>query len=670
MRCVTRLVFCALTLVASACSPDRVGVGADLSGAGSADFSDGNANHDGGGDGPAVGANSALLGVWQISGTDARGAYTGQLELRAAAGATAMIRVLKYNDVTVENGRELWWAWTGTATPQGNGLTTATSLLRADFILNRDNLGRTDADKIPLAVAGTIAAPSNGTTTAHFVADGLTLDDTLTNRTDSAAQPIFAIDRTSRPVNDAPSAATKSSLFALYNTYQTQPKVAPYMADPAFQAGVLDVIIDKTDFDFYQARPLALRVVNKTIDAISLGETLSRASAYGQTLAQKAAYFDTETPITFIDPVSGQLADSQILGKWMPSGDGALWTACYVASQAFRYLQTQDATALANVVKSVVGIQILMEIVPDQTTFARTLRPASGNATNEWHAGTGLYTAYDWMEGGNNDMFKGLFYGTLTGYMVLCDPVVAGQEALCARMRVNAKHLSDLSVVGSQTDNNYLMAKWLSGYANGSIGDLLNTVSSFTVLKAQIEQADFQRREMATADWSGTHLGFVQLIGLSLLSDRAPLPGTDTKTSINKGIGTMRDQFQVFRMGLWSVLFAKLAPMPSAVDVDDARWRLREMAAPKIPLDVDHRVATDFVMSPYPLVPWKLDWTTNDRTQSLHGYPHFEMGIDVYLWRSGPFEYSRNTSFRLSPGADYLHAYWLGRHLGLFTATE
>ena len=214
------------------------------------------------------------------------------------------------------------------------------------------------------------------------------------------------------------------------------------------------------------------------------------------------------------------------------------------------------------------------------------------------------------------------------------------------------------------------MVTWLSGYVNGNVTDTLHAVSSFTVLRPAVEQAYFQLREMPTADWSGTHLGFVQFVGLSLLSDRAPLPATDTKTSLAKGVGTMRDEFQVFRMGLWSVLFAKQAVNPSPIDADDARWRLREIAAPKTPLDVDHRVGTGFVMSPYPSAPWKNDWTTNDRTSSLHGYPDFEMALDVYAWREGLFDYARDTSARMSPGADYLHAYWLGRFLGLFDATE
>ena len=129
-----------------------------------------------------------------------------------------------------------------------------------------------------------------------------------------------------------------------------------------------------------------------------------------------------------------------------------------------------------------------------------------------------------------------------------------------------------------------------------------------------IEQANFTMKDMATADWSGTHLGFVQAYSLWLLAEKKPLPGFDAKASVKKDIETMRSNFQPFRMGLWSVLFAKLAGTPSAIDADNARWRLREMPAPKPQLVVDHRVGADFVMSPYPELPWKNDWATGDRT--------------------------------------------------------
>jgi len=53
---------------------------------------------DGGADPTAPGTPvTTLFGVWQVTGKDARGAYTGQLELRDAGGGKAQaIRVVQY----------------------------------------------------------------------------------------------------------------------------------------------------------------------------------------------------------------------------------------------------------------------------------------------------------------------------------------------------------------------------------------------------------------------------------------------------------------------------------------------------------------------------------------------------------------------------------------------
>jgi hypothetical protein len=268
-------------------------------------------------------------------------------------------------------------------------------------------------------------------------------------------------------------------------------------------------------------------------------------------------------------------------------------------------------------------------------------------------------------------MFKGLYYGTLTAYMVLCDPVVSGQEALCARMRTNASHVvKDIALAQSVQDSNHMLAAWLSAYVNGSSSDLTKTIESWSLLKTSVEDANVQMRELSTADWSGTHLNFVGFSAMNLLAQKKPLPGYDAAGSVQKGIDTMKKNFQVFRMGAWSVLFASLASAKDPIDAGDALWRLREFPGPKSELDVDHRVGADFVMSPYPSAPWKNDWTTTDRTSSLHGYPIFEVPPDVYRWRSGPFDYRIDSENVRFPGADYLHAYWLARWLGLVPASE
>jgi hypothetical protein len=615
---------------------------------------------------------TSLVGVWAVAGHDARGAYSGQLELRdAGAGKVDAYRVVHYDGgVKVEGDRELWTAWTGAGTTSGAAAKLQVALSRADFVRSRGGVTRSAADKVALSVTGDITSGPSGVVVHWSAPSNAIADDTLTARAPNGPAPIFATDRARKPVNAPPSGATLATMNSLYASFRTLPTVAPYANDPDFVAGVYYVITDKTDFEFYRAHPKALRVVNKLVDAPSLGETLARAEAYGHSLAEKAAQFDADTPATFVEAKAGQTVDSVVGGVQNATGDGALWTASYLASQAFRYLVTHEPAAAANVAKSADGIQLLMEIVPDRSTFARTIRAATAAPQGGWHTGTGPYTAYEWLEGGNNDMFKGLFYGTLLAYMTLCDPLIPGQDALCARMRSNAKHMvADLALTqGGSSNSNQLIATWLSYYLNGS--DLSTALGDWTAQYKVIEAAGLQTKAYATADWSGTHLTFVQMLGMLLLDGKKSLPTANAQTSLRKGIEKMRSDFSVYRMGIWSVLFATKVTTPNQTDIDDARWRLREIPAPRLQLNIDHRVGSSFVMGPFPSLPWKNDWTTNDRTDSLHGYPLFELPLDVYAWRSGPFDYVGNREGVKSPSIDFLHAYWLGRYLALFTASE
>ena len=123
-------------------------------------------------------------------------------------------------------------------------------------------------------------------------------------------------------------------------------------------------------------------------------------------------------------------------------------------------------------------------------------------------------------------------------------------------------------------------------------------------------------------------------------------------------------------MGLWSVAFATMGTAPDSAPIPDVRWRLREITAPKMACDIDHRINSEFVMSPYPSVPWKFDWTTNDRTQGLRGYPLFEEQPRIYAWKDNPMHYKEDSSGVRSPGVDYVHAYWLARAQGLLSASE
>src|SRR5262245_16140151 len=64
---------------------------------------------------PQVGASApvgSLVGRWDVSGTDARGPYQGELEVRPEPdGQLRFARVVRYPGLVVRGDRELWWAW-------------------------------------------------------------------------------------------------------------------------------------------------------------------------------------------------------------------------------------------------------------------------------------------------------------------------------------------------------------------------------------------------------------------------------------------------------------------------------------------------------------------------------------------------------------------------------
>jgi hypothetical protein len=122
------------------------------------------------------------------------------------------------------------------------------------------------------------------------------------------------------------------------------------------------------------------------------------------------------------------------------------------------------------------------------------------------------------------------------------------------------------------------------------------------------------------------------------------------------------------RLGLFQLVtgtLSGLSPLPA--EVEDAIWVMREFPAPKEHHDYDWRINPTFCMSPFPSLPWKVDWATTDRTQGIHGWPAFERDYDIYAFRGNPMDYAGGASPLQDPASDYLFAYWFGRYFQVIT---
>lgn len=621
----------------------------------------------GGGGGSSDAVATDLVGVWNVSGKDARGAYRGQAEIRSEGSGYGFYRTVKYDGVTVEDGRELHWAFRGTAKGDvRKELTIDVVLDSRAFIVARGGVVRTAGDA-PLAIAGKVTF-AGGAGKASYAGDGIGGDEVWEDRSAPAASPIFVVDRVVVPGHDPPSALEKQGLFSTYASFRALPAVAPYASRPELQAAIHGHVVDKTDFDFYRAHPNALRVIDKKIDAISLGEALSRANAYRKTLADKAAGFDAEVVSDFLDPTTGMILDAAPPGQ--PRGvhmSAALWTGVYAASQVLRWETTSDPQAKANVLATLDGILKLQEVTGDWKVFARAIRPATGSPTGGWHTGAGALSSLEWLEGGNNDMMKGLYIAYALGHRALCK--APGHESLCARIRTNAKHLADDVNVDRGTDE--LDSAWLAAVvAADPITKLTyqgKAEAAWTVYKTPITQ-NTTLYAQGTADWSGLNLGFVGNLFKSVLAESYDVGG-DGKATYREVIQDSWQSLRRQRLPLWNLLQAAYGNAPAdPASIDDALWRLREMPFPKSVQRVDHRISPEFCMSPYPSLPWKNDWTTTDRTQALRSVPLFEEALDIYRFRL-EMRYAGDTTGR-PPAPEYLVAYWFGRRYGLIGPAE
>jgi hypothetical protein len=609
-----------------------------------------------------------LVGLWTVTGKDARGSYHGQAEVRSEGGKLSFARTVQYDGVKVEDGRDLHWAFTGTAKGDTTkDLTIDVVLENRGFIVEAGGIQRSATDA-PVAVTGKVKLES-GKGVATWSGAGISGDETWTARTASGATPLIVIDRTISPGHGAPSAAVKNGFFSTYATYHALPLVKPYVARPEFKAAVHGFIVDKTDFAFYRANKNALRVINKSVDAISLAETRVRANAYRATLADKARGFDDETEKEFIDPQTGMLLDAAPAGMTKPVHmSAALWTGIYLASQIYRLEATGDAKAKANVLKSLDGILKLQEVTGDWSQFARAIRPATGTLEPGWHTGAGALSSLEWLEGGNNDMMKGLYISYVLANNLLCK--APGYESLCSRIRTNSKHLADdVSVDRGNAD---LDSAWLTAVVtNDAITRITyqGKAQAAWAVSKPVVQANTHLYDQGIADWSGLNLGFVGHAFHMALADGWDVGGNG-KATFKKVVQDSWSNLSQQHLPLWNLLHAAYGTSgPDPKSAEEMLQRMREMPFPKAQIKVDHRIRPDFCLSPYPSLPWKNDWTTTDRSQGLDSVPLFEEAIDIYRFRM-EMKYMGDSTAARPPAPEYLIAYWFGRKYAAISASE
>jgi hypothetical protein len=619
-------------------------------------------------------------GLWDVTGTDAAlGAFRGRLELRSTGpGAYDVVREVTYT-ATVSGGKRLTTVWTGRATESGLDLTITASLRKTNWITRHGGSFRTLTDKAPVAVRATFRPDPSGGLSGAFSGPGVATNEVARRTGNTGAVPIFAVERRLEPIHGAPPALVKNVLFIIFGGYHAKPEIAPYVRDLRFQAAIHQNLIDRTGFDWLRARPTELLVVDQVVDGISLEEAEVRRSTFGLRAFEKAALHaaDAEGRLRDTTGLISYGARPTAAGGWEPIEDmsACLWTGVYGYAEALRWQVTGEAKALQNVEKVAELLCDLVEIDPRPGEFARSLRPI-GRAPlgGSWHAGTGRFAHLAWHDNGNNDMVKGLVLGFLGAWDVL-PPSHPLRPRIQASIREIADHWIGSAVTGTGTRRDSsgnkitlgMLAHWVTGdpaYERIWKGALRKPLALLELASGGTFSA------WGIADWSGTHLGVCSRLAMAELSRRLRTPW---QVLFDQSIeASFRFVGKYARCTLpWSAARAGLLNRRDRGAAERVVWGLREFPFPKPRHEVDRSLDPDWVASPYPSLPWKLDWMTNaGRRQGLISYPTYMGRPSNYVWRSTPLDAGDAASDVLHPAPDYLFVYWLARKHGLLSATD
>lgn len=622
--------------------------------------------------------------MWSIQGQDpVHGIYRGTLEIRKNGSGLDVTRVVRFQAAKSGNGLQIGTVWTGRCESSRNSTAIAEfSLDRANFIVRAGGCTRIDADRTPFEVRGRIIEAAARDLLVEYGAQedpDFSISESGVFANPVGPEPVWQSGRTVQPCSNAelPFHVLKPIFFGLLRNYHRQPAIRPFTRTTAFREARHFIVVDRTDFEFYRSNPHQIRLVDRVVDPISLAEEEIRASAFRSSLTDKAAYYQNLMDSGLVGRHGLVLNRMSPDGAERPDQDGALWTGIYAYTQALRYRLSGEAGALSNLRESLDGLFTLMDITGDPRTFARTLRLSGPPLAGGWVRGEGEFAHLDWLAGGNNDMSRGLVLGIIAGWSTL--PPGDGLRETIPRRATEMLELCEFledPVADCDPKGKGLhlpsvnpgIAKLLAGLTNQ---DPMWIEEGHAWLRQPLLVAYADRGGgpvyfNGISDWSGNHLTLLKTLGLQWTLARTGERRLETAwvRASAQGWRVLHKLEQPLHAALAVASGSLTDPAELSKARDQALWGLQSFPVPKHPYPIDHRIRGDFVMSPFPSLPWKLDWWTNDeRHQSLEARGRIEGPMKRYLWVENPFSFvSDGAGDDVLPGVDYLFLYWIARN--------
>jgi len=625
---------------------------------------------------------ATFSGIYEISGSDVFGTYTGTGEIREIGmGSASLVRAIRYDHYRW-NGYRVAQVMSGIIGGDYRGLFVYFKLNTGGFVKTVNGVDRPFPEHPVIDLAGNLF--KTATCGGYYISvqpvapatEGAFSEEWIW-REPAGNKPLWKNERMEIPANPEPTPAEKATINQTYKSFHDLPDVKPYTEREEFKKMVHYMVVDSTDRAFLRDNPDTVRIIQRPINDWTLAEAEMRRSAFVYTLAQKKDYFTDLVQQKMINELGMVSHWNDSLQRYDPDGDSLLWTGVYVATMAWQYLIEGGQEALDRMIKSLEGILMCVEIVPDTSTFARTVRLHVEDSDPEFHEGTGAFAGIDWKEGGNNDMYKGFIIGYYWAWLVLRESSDLRAAGLIGRMMNSLKRLHDNCDVARDLRMNQLAASLLlyamsegnpewfiyrTAYKNE-----IETI--WTYVSEYISHGGLPINEYGISDWSGNHLGVWEFF---VLREAFETVGDGTRVAaMAAGLSEKGEAMRPARQGLFQLIVGSRGIPQSVEDIASGIERLHEIPLERGLYAVDRRWSPDFCMSPIPELFWKNDWTTNDRTQSLRAYPLYEMGTTSYYWKDNIYKGIRGgKGTGGDTGLDFLAAYWFARRYNLISGND
>ncbi|UOF00323.1 hypothetical protein [Bdellovibrio reynosensis] len=640
-------------------------------------------------------ANGGMEGIWFVQGSSStRGPYNGEIELRRSNDGTFnVVRVVTYINYFFD-GLKVQEVWTGKAVAEKDALTISYDIRQGDFIQKLGNVKRDPTDfRNSINVVSRFAISPQGLASHYSDKKVSSYTEWITTRRDLETKPLWVNERKKFDAKgDKVPLIVRGVIkaFKMDIGYEKDPLVKSYKDRSEYKNEQPYVVFDPTDFEFYRHNNDVIRVVNKVTDDISITESVVKRNAYAPTLDQKATGFEKNARDFHLNE-AGMLSHAVLdpqgrLLEYAYDGDASLWTGMYVGSQAMRYLTTKNEEALENARRATKALIMLMDITGNEEEFARTI--AIYNPTKpiseKWHRGTGKYEKFIWLEGGNNDMVKGITHGFMWASLV----IPKTDTEIWNGLREKSKKLIKLQIMEDKPQNKSA-AYGLDAWINGNTDSKEKFEKFYSSIRTKVSGYSFDTTFYwnGSADWSGINLSMVgditdivlaDLLGKNKIRDQLRERLIDawiTYRPAHRHFQTIGTYAFAYKHGTRGGKFRDdSSELQFETSLAQSVWGLREIPYPRPNLDVniDHSLRPDWCMSPIPRLFWKSlkkpEPPVSYFYQGLYQYPTFELNAFTsnFLWKEQGFAYQGGHAKGVEySGVDYLYAYWMARYSGM-----